>query len=314
MAWLLIILGLALLLGGGDLLVRGAVGIARKYKVPTLVIGLTIVSFGTSAPELMVSIQAAVGGNPDIAIGNVIGSNVANLGLVLGLTVLIFPILLDKNTLRIDWPVMMIATFLFWFFVRDLNLSFFEGLVFVVFLIAYIAFLFYVNKNQKKQPLEPEEVSLSRWGENTTIQLSMITLGCLGLVFGADFLVDGASDVARKFGVSDHMIGVTIVAFGTSVPELATSSIAAFKKQTDISVGNLIGSNIFNLLAILGITSMIIDIPVNPIVLESDIFWVLGISFVILPLTIRTLKLHRYKGVLLFLTYLVFMYLVIYHK
>ena len=140
----------------------------------------------------------------------------------------------------------------------------------------------------------------------------MIALGCIGLVFGADFLVEGASEVARQFGVSDHIIGVTIVAFGTSVPELATSSIAAFKKQTDISVGNLIGSNIFNLMAILGITSLIIDIPVNPVVLENDIFWVLAISFIILPFTVRTLKLHRWKGAVLFLTYLVFMYLVIF--
>lgn len=293
---------------------RGAVGIAKKFKVSTLVIGLTIVSFGTSAPELMVSIQAALGGNPDIAIGNVVGSNVANLGLVLGITVLIFPMILDRNSLRIDWPVMMIATLLFWYFISDFVLSFYEGMIFVLLLAGYIGFLFYLNKSAKSNHLPSENLSKTRWSESITIQLSMIAIGCIGLVIGADFLVDGASDIARQFGVSDHLIGVTIVAFGTSVPELATSSIAAFKKQTDISVGNLIGSNIFNLLAILGITSLIIDIPVNPIVVESDMFWVFGISFAILPLSIRTLRLNRFKGLLLLLAYLVFIYLVVFHK
>ena len=308
MDWLLIVFGLLLLLTGGDVLVRGAVGIAKRFKVSPLIIGLTIVSFGTSAPELMVSLQAALNGNPDIAIGNVVGSNIANLALVLGLTVLIFPIVIDKNTLRIDWPVMMFASLLFWFFLSDGVISFLDGLVFVIILVAYLAFLFYnSSKNLNPEPEELEESSKYRWMNSLTVLLSFVALGCLGLVFGADFLVDGASNIARDFGISDHIIGVTIVAFGTSVPELATSCIAAFKKQTDISVGNLIGSNIFNILAILGITSLVTPINLQEMdVLSRDIYWFLAIAFVILPFTIFGMKLQRWKGLLLFLAYVVF--------
>ena len=311
MPWFLIILGLVLLLVGGDILVRGAVGIARRFKVSPLIIGLTVVSFGTSAPELMVSLQAALNGNPDIAIGNVVGSNIANLALVLGLTVLIFPIALGRNTLRIDWPVMMVSTFLFWYFIYDGSISFWDGFVFVSILLLYIVFLFFnASKGKTNESIEIEsELSESRgWMNSLTVLLSFIAMGCLGLVYGADFLVDGASSIARKFGISDHVIGVTIVAFGTSVPELATSCIAAFKKQTDISVGNLIGSNIFNILAILGITSLVTPINLqDQTVLTRDIFWVLGIAFIIFPLSAFGLRLQRWKGLLLFLAYVIFM-------
>ncbi len=308
MDWLLIIFGLLLLLTGGEVLVRGAVGIAKRFNFSPLIIGLTIVSFGTSAPELMVSLQAALNGNPDIAIGNVVGSNIANLALVLGLTVLIFPIIIDKNTLRIDWPVMMLASLLFWFFLSDGTISFLDGLVFVSFLVGYLFFLFYnSSKNPNPEFNEEEEPIKYKWMNSLTVLLSFVALGSLGLVFGADFLVDGASSIARKFGISDHIIGVTIVAFGTSVPELATSCIAAFKKQTDISVGNLIGSNIFNILAILGITALVTPINLQDYtVLSRDIYWLLAIAFIILPMTIFGLKLQRWKGLLLFLAYLIF--------
>jgi len=309
MPWVYVVFGLVLLLFGGDILVRGAVGIARRFKLSPLIIGLTIVSFGTSAPELMVSLKAALNGNPDIAIGNVVGSNIANLALVLGLTVMIFPIIIDRNTLRIDWPVMMIATLLFWYFLSDRVISFSDGLIFVTILMAYLFFLFYHAKKNPQGDDELDEEIKKNWLNGPTVHLSMVALGCLGLVYGADFLVNGASDIARKFNVSDHVIGVTIVAFGTSVPELATSCIAAFKKQTDISVGNLIGSNIFNILAILGITSLVKEINLqDATVLSRDIFWMLGIAFVIFPFTILKLKIERWKGFLLFLAYLVFMY------
>lgn len=310
MAWFLIILGLGLLLAGGEVLVRGAVGIARRYNVSPLIIGLTIVSFGTSAPELMVSLKAALGGNPDIAIGNVVGSNIANLALVLGLTVIIFPIIIDKNTLRIDWPVMMLASLLFWYFISDRVIDRWDGVIFVTILILYIFYLFYNSSRSKggEEMLELEDFKVP-WMRSLTVMLSLVALGCVGLIYGADFLVDGASQIAKNFGVSDHIIGVTIVAFGTSVPELATSTIAAFKKQTDISVGNLVGSNIFNIFAILGITSIVTPIDLEQSsLLEWDIFWLLGISFLILPFTMSSLKLHRWKGSVLFIIYLLFMY------
>ena len=310
MAWFLIILGLLLLLAGGEVLVRGAVGIARRYNISPLIIGLTIVSFGTSAPELMVSLQAALGGNPDIAIGNVVGSNIANLALVLGLTVIIFPIIIDKNTLRIDWPVMMVASLLFWYFISDGVISMYDGIFFVSILAAYIFYLFY---NSSKSEGDEEVLELEgfkvKWMQSLSVMLSLVALGCVGLIIGADFLVDGASKIASEFGVSDHIIGVTIVAFGTSVPELATSCIAAFKKQTDISVGNLIGSNIFNIFAILGITSIVTPITLQEeSLLQWDVFWMLGIAFLILPFTVFGLKLQRWKGFVLFILYVVFMY------
>ena len=310
MPWILIIVGLLLLLSGGDILVRGAVGIARRLNVSPLIIGLTVVSFGTSAPELMVSLQAALSGNPDIAIGNVVGSNIANLALVLGLTVIIFPISLDQNSLRIDWPVMMVATLLFWFFILDETISFSNGLVFVLLLFAYISFLFINSKRKKKKDsLDIEDLpETSTWMNKFWVLIAFFVLGCVALVYGADFLVGGASQIAREFGISNHVIGVTIVAFGTSVPELATSCIAAFKKQTDISVGNLIGSNIFNILAILGITALVTPINLqDQTVLTRDIFWMLAIAFAIFPLSAFGLRLQRWKGIILLLAYIIFM-------
>ncbi|MEM7161252.1 MAG: calcium/sodium antiporter [Bacteroidota bacterium] len=311
MPWFYVILGLLFLLAGGDILVRGAVGIAKRFRLSPLIIGLTIVSFGTSAPELMVSLQAALKGNPDIAIGNVVGSNIANLGLVLGLTVMIFPIVIDRNTLRIDWPVMMLASLLFWYFISDNVIDFTEGFIFVLVLSFYLFFLFFYSKKTSVADEPEKQESESSWLDGPTINLSMVALGCVGLVYGADFLVSGASDIARKWDISEHVIGVTIVAFGTSVPELATSCIAAFKKQTDISVGNLIGSNIFNVFAILGITSLVTPINLeDPAVLSRDIYWMLAISFAVFPLAIFGLKLQRWKGFLLFVAYIVFMYLI----
>jgi cation:H+ antiporter len=310
MAILYVIGGLILLLGGGEVLVRGAVNIAARFKVSPMIIGLTIVSLGTSAPELLVSIQAAMQGAPDISIGNVLGSNIANLALVLGVTAIVLPIPVARNTIRVDWPVMMVATLILWVMMLDLSLSFLEGVILVILLITYISYLLI---KARRNPVTAEELDI----EDSSAQTGMIkhilfvVLGCVALVFGADLLVKGATDLARSFGVSEHIIGVTVVAFGTSVPELATSLIAAFKKELDISVGNLIGSNIFNIMAILGITSIVTDIPVNPVVLDSDIFWVLGVTFLVLPLSLHRFKIHRWKGFLLLGVYIAYITLVL---
>ena len=289
--------GLILLLGGGEVLVRGAVSIAARFRVSPMVIGLTVVSMGTSAPELLVSVQAALSGSPDIAIGNVLGSNIANLALVLGVTALVLPIPVARNTVRLDWPVLMTASVLFWFLMMDMKLEKWEGLLFVLLLLAYIGYLLI---QARRNPLSSDdvEVTIKRTG-GILRDILLVISGCLGLVFGADLLVSGATDLARSFGVSEHIIAVTVVAFGTSVPELATSLIAAFKKELDISVGNLIGSNIFNILMILGVTAIVKEIPIKQVVLDSDIYWMLGVTFLLLPLMLHKFLIQRWKGVIL---------------
>lgn len=312
MAWLMLIGGLALLLGGGELLVRGAVQLAERFGISPMVVGLTVVSFGTSAPELLVSVQAALEGHPDIAIGNVIGSNIANLALVLGCTAMILPIPVARNTVRIDWPVMMIATLLFFAAAYDGSITRPEGMGLFALLIGYIFFLFYQSRRETKAArgeVVDDVVKVSKG--SAIVDILLVAAGCLGLVFGADFLVRGATELAQSMGVSEHVIGVTVVAFGTSVPELATSLVAAMRKELDISVGNLIGSNIFNILAVLGITSMVTDIPVSEQAITQDIYWVIAITLLVLLLSVHKFLIHRWKGFLLLLFYVVYIYLVL---
>ncbi|MEZ4938608.1 MAG: calcium/sodium antiporter [Crocinitomicaceae bacterium] len=252
----LLIIGLATLIVGGDFLVKGAVGIAQKFKVSTLVIGMTVVSFGTSAPELIVSIKAALDGNPEIAIGNVIGSNIANIALVLAVTIMIFPIAVDRNSKIIDWPMMMFSSIIFYFFALNNEMEFYEGVIMFVILLIFIGFLIYNSRKASKRieaAIETEGVEVI---ENTHFAFSLLYIlgGLVALYFGAEWLLDGAVGLAENLGMEKRVIGITIVAFGTSVPELVTSAVAAFRKQTDISIGNLVGSNIFQYLAAIGFT------------------------------------------------------------
>ncbi len=306
MEYLFLILGLVVLVLGGEFLVRGAVAIAYRYKLSPLVVGMTIVSFGTSAPELLVSLQAALIGSPDIAIGNIIGSNISNLALVLAITAMIFPMPVKDDTIRIDWPMMMGATVLFYLaIVFDNKLNWYDGLAFVVILLTFIVWLIRKSRIENK-----EEKKLMQKEKATSILYSilLVIVGCIGLGFGANWLVDGARKVAVNIGISDHVIGVTIIAFGTSVPELTTSCIAAFRKQTDISLGNLIGSNLFNILAILGITGMVKEIKISVEVFNYDIFWLLGLSLFILPLVVLEKRISRIGGIMLFIIYISYLY------
>lgn len=300
MDYLLLLGGLAVLIVGGELLVRGAVGIASKFKLSPLVIGMTIVSFGTSAPELIVSLKAAMDGFPEIAIGNVVGSNIANIALVLGLTAIILPVPVKVATLKRDWPSMMFVSLLFFFFILDGTLNTWEGAVFVVLLLTYI--VYQLKSSNKNDDEETEAIK-----QPILLSMLFLAIGITGLAFGADWLVQGAASIAKSFGVSEHVISVTIVAFGTSVPELVTSVMAAIKKQMDISVGNLIGSNIFNLLAVLGITAVIKEIPISEAVINNDIYWVLGTSLILLPLMLNY-NIARWKGGILFVSYLLYVY------
>ncbi len=307
MAYLFLILGLAALIIGGELLVRGAVGIALKLNISTLIVGLTVVSFGTSMPELLVSIQAALEGHPDISMGNVIGSNICNIALVLGLTTIVFPIDVQKNSIRIDWPVMMAASLLLFFFILDGELVQYEGVVFITFLIAFGLLLFKLTKGGTIEE-SSDEIDITSKKTPLWKTIAFIIVGCVGLVYGADWLIEGAIEIARSFKISERVIGLSLIAFGTSVPELATSVIAAVRRQTDISIGNLIGSNIFNILSILGITSIIKEIAVSEAIIQSDIYWMLGIAFLVLPLMLIKKRIGRLGGTLLLSVYVVYIY------
>lgn len=303
-----LILGLAVLIVGGEILVKGAVGTALKFKVSTLVIGLTVVSFGTSAPELLVSLQAAGEGKPGIAIGNVIGSNIANLALVLGVTCIIFPILVRRATLKVDWSFMMLSSLLLFAFMMDGLIAWYEGMIMFILLIIYNVWSVRRSRKEKVELDDPIDDEI----KPMYYYVLLIIAGCVGLIFGSEWLLEGAIGIATEFNVPDNVIGATIVAFGTSVPELATSAIAAFRKETDISIGNLIGSNIFNILCILGITPMVKEITFDTSVLGNEMIWMLVVSFLILPLSFRTLKIDRWKGVLYTLIYIAFCYQIIF--
>jgi len=302
MEYVFLLLGFIVLLISGEFLVRGGIALSQHLKISTLVIGVTVISFGTSIPELMVSLEAVLKGHPDISIGNVIGSNISNIALVLGLTAIILPIPVRKNSMKFDWPVMMIAGILFYLFILNEILVFFEGLVFVVLLITFITWSIY---NSRK-----EQNTINRKYNNPAISLFgsiiLIIISSLGLVYGANWLVKGAVQIAKSFDVSEHAISVSIIAVGTSVPEITTSVIAALRKQTDISIGNIIGSNIFNIFGILGITSMIKNIPVKAFVIHFDIFWLLGMSLLLflLFLPVKGGLLNRKKGLFLIILYI----------
>ena len=296
----LIVIGLILLIAGGEFLVKGAVGISVKAKLSKLVIGMTVVSFGTSTPELLVSLQSALEGLPEIAIGNVIGSNIANLALVLGVTVLIFPMPVARNTIKYDWPMMVLASLLSFVFAYDLNIQRWEGLILFLLLVIFVTFI--IMKSRKSQVVEMDEIpgiedltqKISAWKN-----ILYLLIGLLGLYFGSNWLISGAKSLALEVGLSNHVIGITIVAFGTSVPELATSVVAAYKKETDISVGNLIGSNIFNILGVLGLTAIVKPIGVEENVLSWDILWMIGFALLLLPMMVFKRKVGRFSGFIL---------------
>lgn len=295
--------GFVLLFFGGDWLVDGGVALARRYRISSLVIGMTIVAFGTSAPELLVSMISAIKGSAGIAMGNVLGSNIANIGLILGLTALICPIETDNRKVIRHGTIMIAASLLLLVFALKNGISRIEGLTLFACLILFTTISIRKGRAQDEDSKtdEPE-------GKTMTVlaAVGLIALSCAMLAFGADILVDGATTIASAMGVSDKVIGLTIVALGTSLPELAASVAAAVKKQMDISIGNIIGSNIFNILCVLGVSTSI-----KPISLEfpdymSDFIWMLGFSvFIIIFTTMRKKKgrLGRTAGILFLLAY-----------
>ncbi|MBP93172.1 MAG: hypothetical protein CMC55_03525 [Flavobacteriaceae bacterium] len=309
--WML--LGLVLLVVGGEFLVRSSVALSFKFNISKLVIGMTVVSFATSAPELLVSLQAALDGSPDIALGNVIGSNIANIGLVLGITAFISPLTIDKDFYKINWPMMMLLSVALYFMLQSgLVLDFKEGLALMISLIVFLYILISRSKKASNKELDIEEVDDALQTTSNFKVIIWLLIGAAALYFGSEWLVVGAKDMATSMGVSERVISVTMVAIGTSVPELAASVIAALKKEKAISLGNLIGSNIFNIASVLGLTAMIHPIPVNnPNILSQDVFWMLGFAAVLIPLAFlpKRFSLGRYKGALLLGSYIVFVYM-----
>jgi cation:H+ antiporter len=304
---LFIVLGLALLVLGGNWLLKSAVGLSLKLNISKIVIGLTVVSFATSAPELIISVKSALDGFSDIALGNVVGSNIANIGLVLGAVLLINAVNVERSFYITDWPMKILASFLlfgFLLFNKDISRS--EG---VIFLLILIFFLIYIIKKNKQITIElPSETE--KILPNYLIAVFMF-FGGFALWAGSELLIKGAVNLAESFGVSERIIAVTVVSVGTSIPELASSIIAAIKKEADISIGNIIGSNIFNILCVLGITAIIKPIEnIDEKMLSQDIYWMLGFALLLMPLVILPKRgsLFFKEGILLLVAYAAFLY------
>lgn len=289
---------------------KGASRIALRFNVSPMVIGLTIVAFGTSAPELLVSLNAALKEVPDFAMGNVVGSNISNLGLVLGITCLFGFIPIHKGTAARDWLAAMVSGLLLYVFVQDKRLEFWEGIILFSCLIIYLIILFIKTKKDKIKldfSIEPDKDG--RFEKLKDVLLLLLGGACL--YFGSNWFIDGATDIAADFGVSQRVIGLTILAIGTSLPELFTSVIAARKGETDLALGNLLGSNIFNILSILGFTSIIHPLDINEMIISSDMVWMLGITFCILPLMLLRKRLGTPSGIILLVIYSVYLVMIL---
>ena len=294
--------GSLLLYFGAEWIIKGGVSISNKFGISKLVIGLTVVAFGTSLPELLVSLIAVFENSPSLAIGNVVGSNIANVGLVLGISALIFPISINYAPIRRDLFIYLCSCALFILFVFDGRISRFEGGFLFMGLLFYLVVCI-------KNPTDDQSD-----GENK-LEFSMfksavyVLAGIFALSFGANFFVDGAIYLARFFGISEVVIGMSVVALGTSLPELATSAMAAFKKQSSISVGNIVGSNVFNILSILGITALFrpIDSPTN--ILNFEMPFMIAYGFVLILIARLPQPVHRFSSGLLLLSYFLFIYL-----
>ena len=292
-----IIGGFVILTLGAEALVRGASTVALRLGITPLIIGLTIIAFGTSAPELAVSLEAALDGKSGIAIGNVIGSNIANIGLILGITALIRPIKVQSQIVKRDIPLMIVVTLLFWGLLLDGELDIIDGSVLVALLVSYLSYSYYDSKKTGNT----EEVEESK--HHPIISGLMIFTGLAMLVVGGIIFVDGAVDLARHFGINEVIIGLTVVAIGTSMPELATSAVAALKGESDIAIGSVIGSNLFNILAVLGITATIHPISAQGLEL-ADFGVMLFLALLMLPFAYTGMRVSRREGLVLLLIYI----------
>lgn len=315
--WLLVIGGLLLLVAGGEGLVRGASGIALLARVTPAVVGLTIVAAGTSMPELVVSVQAALGGSPGLSMGNVVGSNCFNIGLIIGLTALILPLRIQGNTVRLEWPVMMLAAFELHLLARDSTVDRLEGGFLLVALVVFFAYATWLGRKNATAEEQHEfegvaTASLGRTG-GTAMALNVlaVVIGAGLLAGGSTLLVKGAVGLASGMGVSDAIIGLTIVAAGTSAPELVTSLVAARRGNDVIAVTNIVGSNIFNVLGIVGTSALILPLSVPAELLARDHWWMLGFSVLLFPLMYTGMRVRRAEGAVLLAAYVTYVVVLI---
>ena len=313
--YVLLIGGLALLALGGETLVRNATGLALKSNISPLIVGLTVVAIGTSSPELFASLQAAWSDASGIVVGNVVGSNIANLGLALGLTALVRPLTLDKDVVTLDWSILMVVTVLFGLLALDGVYSKVDGVVFLG-VMAIIMFGQVVrSRKMKLAQVASKKPSENLIGfdqharKNYSVLFIWITTGCVLLYYGAGLFIDGASDLARNFSISEHVIGLTVVAFGTSIPEIVASVTAALKGQSELSIGNIIGSNIMNILFVLGVTSTVSEIDIDPSMITGDFWWMLGTTALLYPILTIGKKVSRVHGAIYLTCYIVYVWL-----
>ena len=302
-----VVCGFFLLLFGAEIMLRGAVGFADKLGISKLVVGMTIVAFGTSAPEFLVSLNAALSGSPAIAVGNLVGSNISNILLVTGISAFLMPILLEKKSFKSDGWILLLGTSLFFLLTFRLEISLFSGLLLLLF---FVSFLFHSYFREKRRFNSQNVVSgHDDQGQSSNILTLLIylVLGISGLVFGAQILVDGGVGLARKYGINEAAIGLTVMALGTSLPELAATVVAAIRKQSELALGNIVGSNIFNIVGIVGAVSIITPLSIPARVVSVDGWVMMAATIMLMPyMSGRWTRIGRFEGFLFLLIYLIY--------
>ncbi|MCP4202563.1 MAG: calcium/sodium antiporter [bacterium] len=304
---LLVLLGIGLLYGGGEALVRGSVQLARAVGMSPLVIGLTVVSFGTSCPELASTLAATLEDAPAVAFGNVVGSNIANIGLILGCTALVWPLATQARILRREVPFMLAASGLLFPLAADSRIGRLEGLFLFSLLVVFLVYLVWGVRDAGPETRQEFETAYGEKARGPWLALALVVLGLALLFVGAESLIRGGLNLARAFGISERVIGLSLVALGTSLPELAASIVAALKKEGDIVLGNLIGSNIFNVLCILGLTAIVRPVEIDWLASWPDLVVMLALSALIWPFLATRMKLERWEGFLLLGGYVTYM-------
>jgi cation:H+ antiporter len=303
MMYFLVLGGFVLLLGGAEVMLRGAVGVASKFGISKLVVGMTVVAFGTSAPELLVSLNAALQGSSGLAIGNVVGSNIANIFLVLGVAGLLMPITVEPVGLKNDGWMLLAGTGLFIILALSGKIEIIAGLVLLAFFICFFSYTYWRGKKGLNKVEEVGDVP-----QSLLKIVIFLVLGFAGLIYGADILVEGCVAIARNFGVTEAVIGLTIIAFGTSLPELAATLVSAFRRQSDVALGNVVGSNIFNVVGIVGVVSAITPLDVPARVMSFDLWVMLAATLMLMPYMIgKRVSLGRLEGSFLFFAYSIYM-------
>jgi cation:H+ antiporter len=309
MDYFVFIISLLGLLYAADILVKGALGIASNFGLSKGFVGLTIVSAGTSLPEFFVSLVAAMEGSPDITIGNVVGSNIFNIMAILGTTAIIFPLVIRSLSVKLEWPLMFAATVLFYLFARDGEIDRLEAAFFAVSFIIFLYFMYQTSKNEAAS-----EANNDTEKKSTLINVLLTAAGGAGLAFGSKYMVSSAVSIAEAWNISERIIALTIISVGTSAPELVTNLVAAYKKETDIAVGNIIGSNIFNILMIIGFAGMALPIPVSAQILSFDFIVCIAASLIIFPFMITGGRISRIEGAVLTAGYIAYVVFLAYNR